>query len=46
MKFEFLEKFLEKYSNFIQILPVGAELFHAEGQTNRRDEANIRFSLL
>jgi len=24
--------------------PVGVELFHAQGQTDRHDEANIRFS--
>ena len=24
--------------------PVGAELFHADGQTDRHDEANSRFS--
>ena len=32
----------------MQICPVGAELFHAagqtDGQTDRHDEANIRFS--
>jgi hypothetical protein len=26
------------------ILPVGAKLFHADGQTFRRNEANSRFS--
>jgi hypothetical protein len=26
----------EKYSNFIRIRPVGAALFHADGQTNGR----------
>ena len=31
-------------SNFIKILPVGAELFHADGQTDTRDKANSRFS--
>jgi len=31
-------------SNVVQIRPVGAELFHADGQTDRRDEANSRFS--
>jgi len=39
-------------SNLWTIRPVGAELFHADGQTDRRtdrqtdrqDEANIRFS--
>jgi hypothetical protein len=28
----------------MKILPLGAELFHAEGQTDRQDEANSRFS--
>ena len=33
-------------SNFMKIRPVGAEEFHADGQTDRYDEANtnIRFS--
>jgi hypothetical protein len=30
-------------SNFIKIRPVGAEFFHADGQTDRYDEANSRF---
>jgi len=42
-------KFLENFSknqvtNFMKIRPVEAELFHAEGQTDRHDEANSRFS--
>ena len=28
----------------MKILPVGAELFRADGQTYRHDEANSRFS--
>jgi len=28
----------------MEICPVGAELFHADGWTDRRDEANRRFS--
>jgi len=28
----------------MKIRPVEAELFHAEGQTDRHDEANSRFS--
>jgi len=28
----------------MKIRPVGPELFHADGQTDRRDEANSRFS--
>ena len=31
-------------SNFIKIRPVGAELFHADRQTGRHDEADSRFS--
>ena len=29
---------------FMKMRPVGAELFHAEGQTDKHDEANSRFS--
>ena len=29
---------------FVKILTVGAELFHADGQTAGHDEANSRFS--
>jgi hypothetical protein len=29
-------------SNFIKSHPVGADLFHAEGRTDRHDEANCR----
>ena len=31
-------------SNFMQIRPVGAELFHADRQRDRHDEANSHFS--
>jgi len=31
-------------SNLKKILGVGAELFHADGQTDRHDEANSSFS--
>jgi len=35
-------------SNFMTIHSLGAEVFHADGQTDRRtdrhDEANVRFS--
>ena len=42
----FLERFSEKakISNLIEILPVGAELFHAGGRTDRHEKANNRFS--
>jgi hypothetical protein len=31
-------------SNLMKIYPVGADLFHMDGQTERHDEANSRFS--
>jgi len=30
--------------NFIKIRPVGAELLYVDGQTDRHDQANSRFS--
>jgi len=48
--FNSLVKFFKnpQISNFMKICPVGAELFHPEGQTNkqadRNNEANSRFS--
>ena len=30
-------------SNFMKIHPVGAELFHADGETYRHDETNSLF---
>jgi hypothetical protein len=46
MQLEFSGQFFEKSSNFIKIRPMGAELFHADVQTNRdkHDETNRRFS--
>jgi len=50
MKFDFSRQIFEntQISNFMTIRPVGAELFHADGrtdgQTNKRDAANNRFS--
>jgi len=47
MKVDFIGRFSKKkaqISNFIQICPVGAQLLHADGQTDRHDEANSRFS--
>jgi hypothetical protein len=29
--------------DFLKIRPVEAELLHADGQTDRHDQANIRF---
>ena len=46
----FIDRFSKNFpmSNFMKIRPVGAELFHADrqtdGQTGRHDEANSRFS--
>ena len=44
--FNFIHRFSEnsQISNFMKILPVGAELFHADRRTDRHDEANRRFS--
>jgi hypothetical protein len=45
MKLEFSRRIFEVYSNakFHENHPVGAELFHLDGQTDRHDEANSRF---
>jgi hypothetical protein len=42
----FLDRFLEniQISNFTKIRPVGVELFRVNGRTDRRNEANTRFS--
>jgi hypothetical protein len=34
MKLKYSGKIFEKRSNFMKFRPVGAELFHADGQTN------------
>ena len=39
-----MDRFSKKFSNFMKICPVGAELFLADGETDRHDEANSRFS--
>jgi hypothetical protein len=49
MKPEFSRQIFKKYvSNFMKMRPVGAELFHADGRTDRltdrHDAANSRFS--
>jgi hypothetical protein len=44
MKIEFSRNIFEKYSNFMKIRPVGAQLLHADGRTDRHDEANSRFA--
>jgi hypothetical protein len=40
----FSTDFRKKTAQDIRIRPVGAELFHADGQTDKHDEANSRFS--
>jgi len=37
---------IKKISNFMKIRPVGAEMFHAVGQTDIHGDANNRFSQL
>jgi len=32
------------FKGLMKIRPVGAELFHADGRTDRHDDANSRFS--
>ena len=47
MKLGFPRQIFEKkagVSNLIKNRPVGAQLFHADRQTDRHDEANNRFS--
>jgi hypothetical protein len=39
-----LPKNITPTANLIKIRPVGAELFRTDGQTDRHDEANSRFS--
>ena len=39
MKFEFSRQTFEKYIlNFLKIHPAGAELFHTDGETDRRTD--------
>jgi hypothetical protein len=47
MEFEFsLQIFFKKTqkSNLMEVRPTTAELFHADGRTDRNDQANSRFS--
>jgi hypothetical protein len=46
MKLEFSRQIFEKpqISNFMDIHPMGAEFFHANGNTDRNDETNSRSS--
>ena len=50
MKLEFCRQILEKknpeISNFTKIRPVGAKLFHADGQTKRHNEVIFLYILL
>jgi len=49
MKFNFFFRLIfekQSISNFMNIRPVEAELFHADRRTDRHAEANSRFSLL
>ena len=42
----FLDRFSKntQISNFVKIGPVGAELFHTDGQTDKHGETNSRSS--
>ena len=44
MKLKFARRVFEEYENIMKICSMGAELFHADGRTDRHDEANILFS--
>ena len=44
MWIDFLKKKKDLNISFMKILPVGAELFLAEGQTDSYNEANSRFA--
>jgi hypothetical protein len=46
MKFNFLGRFSKnaEVSNFVNICPKRTGLFHTNGRTDDRDEANSRFS--
>ena len=46
MELEFSRQIFEIYSDvkFHEIHPAGAEVFYADGQTNKYDIANSRFS--
>ena len=48
MKLKFSRQISEKYSisDLMKIHPVGTELYHADGRTDKQDEADSRFSQL
>jgi hypothetical protein len=39
----FLDRFPKKFSTSIKIRPVGTEVFHADGRTDRHDKGNSNF---
>jgi hypothetical protein len=43
MRLEFSLQVFEKILKLLENPSVGVELFHADGRTDRYDEANIRF---
>jgi 16S rRNA G1207 methylase RsmC len=45
IKLEFLDSYSKNFqiANLLKILPVGTELFHADGQTDRHDAAKRSF---
>jgi hypothetical protein len=43
-RLEFSQQIFEKYSNFMKIRPVGAELFRADGRMDGHNESNTRIS--
>jgi hypothetical protein len=46
LNLNFLDRFSRRTQNFMKIRPVEAEVFHADGQTVRYEEANSRFPQL
>jgi hypothetical protein len=44
LKFLYTKSKNTQITNFIKSLPEGADLFHTEGQTDRRNKADSRFS--
>jgi len=46
MNFEISRQFLKnnQISNLMKIRPVGAEMFHADGRTDKHDKVNTHFS--
>jgi hypothetical protein len=42
IELDFYRQIFEKYLNLMKIRPVGAELFYADGRTDRHDNPNSR----